>query len=153
MEAKQLFVLKKGDKEPIGSESILDALRHISLQYPVPYNDLIVLFHKHNDLITVETIVHIAATNLMPLWAAQGLWVDWWQDNKQLDCPGELYRVTVVLDKDIDAMPVCFEMVVVAGKLAQAAPIARWQVGRYMKQVREWVSKKEGTMERIESEG
>ena len=145
--------MKTGDNGPIGSESILDTLRYISLQYPVPCNDLIGLYHKHNDLVAVETIVHVAATNLMPLWAAEGLWVDWWSQQKQVDCPGELYRIIVVLDKDINAMPVCFEMVVVAGKVAQAAPIARWQVGRSLKQVREWVNEKEGTIERIESEG
>ena len=145
--------MKTGDNGPIGSESILDTLRYISLQYPVPCNDLIGLYHKHNDLVAVETIVHVAATNLMPLWAAEGLWVDWWSQQKQVDCPGELYRIIVVLDKDINAMPVCFEMVVVAGKVAQAAPIARWQVGRSLKQVREWVNEKECTIERIESEG
>lgn len=144
--------METDDKELYDDPGWLDTLLHISLQYPVPCNDLRDLYRRHHDLVIVETIVHIAATNLMPLWSAEQQWVEWWQDNRQDDCPGELYRTTVVLDKDLDTLPVCFGMVVVAGKVVQAANVARWQVGRTIEQVREWVAQKGGTIERIESE-
>lgn len=130
-----------------------ETLLFISRQYPVPYNELRELWHRHNDLIIVETIVHIAASRFMPLRSAEQLWVEWWKDNKQEDCPGELYQITVVLDKDLSSMPVCFGMLIKGGQVAQSAPISRWQVGRTLEQVREWVKQKGGAMERVETDG
>lgn len=142
--------MKTDDTGPLRPDGTLDTLLLLVERYPVGHAQLNDLYLRHGDLIIVETILHIAMADSMPLWAAEQQWVEWWKDNKLEDCPGELYQITVVLDKDLDTTPVYFGMVVKGGKVVQAAPISRWQVGRTLEQVREWVKEKGGTIERVE---
>ena len=43
----------------------------------------------------------------------------------------------------------CFGVVVRAGRIADAAPIGRWMLGKTEKQIRYWVRQKGGTMEAL----
>ena len=43
----------------------------------------------------------------------------------------------------------CFGVVVRVGRIADAAPIGRWMIGKTEKQIRNWVRQKGGTMDEL----
>lgn len=64
----------KNDNSQIDTTPILAVLMHIAESSTFLHEQVLTLYERYDSFIAVETIVHIAMTRQMPLWAAEELW-------------------------------------------------------------------------------
>lgn len=64
----------KNDNSEISTAPTLEVLMHIAGESTFLHEQIQTLYERYDSFIAVETIVHIAMTRQMPLWAAEELW-------------------------------------------------------------------------------
>ena len=63
--------------EPVQKDEVAGTIQMLCHLHPVSYVRLRELYEKYSDIVIVETMLHIAMTETLPLWAAEQKWVEW----------------------------------------------------------------------------